>query len=117
MLRADVQEILTSAKKHEEYKARHRDSIEACSGLVHTLEAVAAASLALDAAEDVVLSSDLPTACETIANMQSLMKALPSAQSQLGAGPVCKVALLRARSLVFSSIRLAPVRFCDTLLR
>ena len=91
MLQIDVKQILADAQEHSAYTALHKEDIQACAALTHSLEAVAAASSALETAEEAILSSDLTQAVSALSAMETAMTALPSPQHEIGAGAVCQV--------------------------
>jgi hypothetical protein len=123
MLQIDVKEILADAQEHATYTSLHKEDIETCAALTHSLEAVAAASSALEAAEEAILSSDLILACDALSTMHSMMSSLPTPQNEIGAGAVCQVSkifrhlCLVSSSAVSSSLHaMYPIhRCCDTL--
>ena len=71
MLQIDVKQILSDAQEHSAYTALHKEDIQACAALTDSLEAVAAASSALETAEEAILSSDLSKACDALVRQHS----------------------------------------------
>lgn len=94
MLQSDVKQALADAQEHSAYTSLHKEDIEACAALTQSLEAVANASTVLEAAEEAILGSNLTAACDSLDIMQQAMAALPSVQTEIGAGAVCKVTLM-----------------------
>ena len=94
MLQVDVKEILADAQEHSAYTALHKEDIQTCAALTQSLEAVAAASTALEAAEEAILGPDLIAACDSLTVLHSAMAALPSEKNEIGAGAVCQVLLV-----------------------
>ena len=93
MLKEDVKQLLVDSQELAEYSERHKEDIEACSSLTKNLEAVSAASIALESAEEAVMSNDLRHACDVLSKMWDLIDALPKDNTEIGAGEVCQVCL------------------------